>query len=861
MQLDAQDFDFLHPRGAGKDFNLRAFDVHFQQINGVQMIEVNQPIECDGAHARAFHGLDSPLLETLPTGQGDTSVFIPECGFDGDDVGVHAGILEQHLEVLGIGLNGEDRRLGEFVGVVDRSHATIRPSVDDDLRSEVRDPQVVFLFEKDGVVERQVRRSDSDVDGMLAPIIGNLQGAGTASKSVRSDGGDPSQTKDCVVALKSSGDTHKVGSKQRFRFWFNGTNRLHLALQCCLLGAILCGTAFGTTRYVAQSAGVFSGGTACNGQTAVTPATFNAATIAAGDVVWLCGTMTFSASATAIVPHNSGSAGNPITINFDTGAILQAPDFGAGGTAISVDNKTFITIDGMGTGNAAQGTFVPNGTIQATLSGTSGAACIGGPCTRNVGGTGVRAQNATNIIIKNLLIQDMYLRTLTSDQAPDWSTYFCISAFPGATNLLIDNNLMHDSGEIVSATGAGMIIRNNYMYNTNHGIATGLAGTSVSGAYIYANHFGSMANWDAGTPFPYHHDGIHFFQNPGPGFWDNVFIYSNTFDGDIGTSPTGWVFLEATCCTGGHVYLFNNSANGGSRSAPAEYGIYSGIIFFAQNTTWSNFWTNSGIACDIGHNDATISVWQNTICQGQSVSFNVQPNSPVSGTGAINFNLVGSGSSNGNQQNYSYQGNNTQSLTTWKSIALNGATTHDANSILATNFAALNLNSDGTLAAGSPAIGAGTNLFSTCNGQPNPGLGALCSDKNGNPRPSSGGWDIGAFNFSSGAVATPTFSPVAGTYAGARTVAISTSTSGATICYTTDGSTPTANGAGTCTAGSTYVAPIAVLSTQTVKAIGSKSTFTDSAVGSALFTINPAVLAAPMMISGNFQIYGQAGSQ
>lgn len=87
-------------------------------------------------------------------------------------------------------------------------------------------------------------------------------------------------------------------------------------------------------------------------------------------------------------------------------------------------------------------------------------------------------------------------------------------------------------------------------------------------------------------------------------------------------------------------------------------------------------------------------------------------------------------------------------------------------------------------------------------------------------------------------VATPTASPVAGTYAGTQTITLSTSTGGATMCYTEDGSTPTANGAGTCTHGTTYSSPFTVtLGTTTVKAIGSLSGDADSAVFSGTYVI------------------------
>jgi len=102
-------------------------------------------------------------------------------------------------------------------------------------------------------------------------------------------------------------------------------------------------------------------------------------------------------------------------------------------------------------------------------------------------------------------------------------------------------------------------------------------------------------------------------------------------------------------------------------------------------------------------------------------------------------------------------------------------------------------------------------------------------------------------------VATPTFSPVAGSYGVAQTVTISTVTSGATLCFTIDGSTPTADGAGTCTHGTTYSTTITVSTSQTVKAVGSKSANLDSAVASAAYVINgTAVQPTPAPPQGNY---------
>jgi hypothetical protein len=96
-------------------------------------------------------------------------------------------------------------------------------------------------------------------------------------------------------------------------------------------------------------------------------------------------------------------------------------------------------------------------------------------------------------------------------------------------------------------------------------------------------------------------------------------------------------------------------------------------------------------------------------------------------------------------------------------------------------------------------------------------------------------------------VAAPTFSPVGGTYSSSQTVTISTTTSGASIRYTTDGSTPTS------TTGTLYSGPITVSSTKTVKAIAYKSGMADSAVTSATYTIGSTTNYTPAQVLAGVQ--------
>src|SRR6266568_1526731 len=111
-------------------------------------------------------------------------------------------------------------------------------------------------------------------------------------------------------------------------------------------------------------------------------------------------------------------------------------------------------------------------------------------------------------------------------------------------------------------------------------------------------------------------------------------------------------------------------------------------------------------------------------------------------------------------------------------------------------------------------------------------------DLNGDGKPDLAVADLHTFNISvlinnsggSSVVATPTFSPGGGTYTGSVTVTISDATSGATVYYTTDGSTPT-------TSSAVYSGALTFTQTTTLKAIAAASGMTNSGVASATYTI------------------------
>jgi hypothetical protein len=88
-----------------------------------------------------------------------------------------------------------------------------------------------------------------------------------------------------------------------------------------------------------------------------------------------------------------------------------------------------------------------------------------------------------------------------------------------------------------------------------------------------------------------------------------------------------------------------------------------------------------------------------------------------------------------------------------------------------------------------------------------------------------------------GTVPAPQFAPAAGTYTTAQMVNIYDITPGATVYYTTDGTTPT-------TASAVYTGPTIVTANETIRAFAATSGLTSSAVTSAAYTIGK-VVATP----------------
>lgn len=468
--------------------------------------------------------------------------------------------------------------------------------------------------------------------------------------------------------------------------------------------------AFGTTRYIAQSAGVFSGGTACNGQTAITPATFSGTTNAPGDVDYVCGTITGAANSTILTIKGNGASGNPITIKFDSGAILQAPYFSAATFGINGNGAQWVVLDG--------GT---NGIIQNTANGTT---LQNQQQSTMVGGFG------SNFTVQNLSFQNVFTRS-TGDTGGSGAWGLLLE---GQSNVTVGPNNSFSycdvciMGDWSNPSDSNWTIEGNSFSNSNQDIQFGFypAGT-FSNLYIYGNTGTSWSTWDDSGD-DYHHNFVHLFTNlPGASLAGNLWIYNNYAVGDMGATATSIIFLE------------NNNGGSGGTMAPAY--IFNNV--FAK--TNANVPTSSGIVAPMQNGGYLVN---NTISDAGGTGNDAYNCVNFYGTGWTMENnvMVGCGTyiyqegaavtANGNvyygaaSPQWIFGSSWDTSLASWQSSCK-----CDTNSVTTSP----NLNTNYQPQSGSSAIGLGLNLISLA-------ITPLNSDKAGNPRALTGAWTAGAYS-------------------------------------------------------------------------------------------------------------------
>lgn len=526
--------------------------------------------------------------------------------------------------------------------------------------------------------------------------------------------------------------------------------------------------ALATTRYVASSAGVFSGGTACNGQTAITLATWNGLTLSAGDLTWVCGTITVSGNGAVGFDFgtNTGTAGNPLTLKFDTGAVVVCATYclgGGGGTnggAIAMRANSYIVIDGNG----------KTGTIANGLNGSAGATCFLGTCNVQHSTTLISGWGCNHCTVQNLNIVDAYVNTVGNSTIADSSTVTAIVWSGG--NWTISGNILHDCGWCLvnfSVNGdTNIVVSGNEIYNYAHGYALAPGtGAAVTNVFVHDNHFHDSANWGAAGCFA-HIDSLHVFGNSTSSI-DNFYYYNNLADGAWGTCPTGSVFVEGGGSSSpahlNNSFWWNNvinASNGPTNLTQGWFGVFAGDTGVQQvfNNTIIGPNGTDNTACyslsgETGHSSMSALTFGNNVASpcGNPVSFGVSgfgvtlSSVSVGGITGSDYNFYGPFGSNA----FTWQSTTESTFAAWKTACSCDSHAVQNNTPL--------LNADGSPQAGSPVISIAKNLSGVATGN----LASLQNDTTkGNTRSPftrPGGatvWDDGAYQFST--VSAPSLS-------------------------------------------------------------------------------------------------------
>jgi hypothetical protein len=431
--------------------------------------------------------------------------------------------------------------------------------------------------------------------------------------------------------------------------------------------------------YIAQTAAGGDTGADCADALAYTffnsssnwASSFTAGKISPGTTVHYCGTITGTntSNVNIFTTQGNGTSGSPITILFESGAIVQSPACpgGPGGSnaCILVPNN-YITVNG--------GT---NGTVQAMLNGDSGATnCLGGTCTIQLANTMGVAVTGTNDIVENLTVTHMCMHTF-QDNDSGFFQGSCNGIYAAGNPVLVTNNTIDNASTGIGGGNSNQEISYNTLTYCNRCIVVGSTTGVFTGLKIHNNDISQLYTWDDGAGNNYHHDGImleitssggqfvapQIYDNYMHGLWSNDNIYGDSHvteaifldtNGEPDSVPNAYIvrnvseFDSSPCVvsgsgtcphgvgkqldypTGGHVNL------GGCNVTPCSPP---NLSLLANNTMIGA--TQSGSCFTISDTSNNITV-ANNLCAGTSGSLVTWSSSipyPGSGSGSVNYDL------------------------------------------------------------------------------------------------------------------------------------------------------------------------------------------------------------------------------
>lgn len=468
------------------------------------------------------------------------------------------------------------------------------------------------------------------------------------------------------------------------------------------------------------------------------------AQIGPGTTVTICGTFTAGAGATEFTFKGSGSSGNPITLLFDTATTLSAPYWSGTNGAVNMGGRSYITVNGQN-----------KGTIQNAANGDG--------LTYQQSSIGIYGPQCNNCMVENLTISNIYIAIQNYSNPLGGLMTTMNAIYLNGQNWTISGNTIHDCGwcifDIYQNGDTNTVVNANYIYNWDHAMMFATGGASSCTApclLMHDNQFGGNINFE--TPScTYHLDGLHTFGTNGSSM-DGVYIYNNYFFGTLsGGCSSGFLFIEgggsSTPSNAKNVYVWNNvgdatgadgaNANGwfGLFSASESMTVVDNTLLYNNAQDLTSCYSVGGKS---GGNVVNNLTFENNVINGCNVAMSVPQTGALSGTTVIDYNLYGDGCFYSNNC-FVWDGAFTGSFSSWKS-----ACSCDSHSVVSTYSGAL-LNSDGSPKAGSPVIGAGTDLTSIATGY----VASLQDDttkgntRTSSARPQTGPWDIGAYLYGS----------------------------------------------------------------------------------------------------------------